>query len=94
MANIFFFGGGGTLRGCAGVFCGREVGIQVLAGLAPSFQTVGSLLRPLWPPESSENVSLMPFTSMEKSLNYFPSTTFGHVKNMTNLPITTINIVV
>ncbi len=55
------------LRGCAGVFCGREVGIQVLAGLAPSYQIVGFLLRP----GSSEKVSLVPFTSMEKSLNYF-----------------------
>ncbi len=72
IANVFMEVG--ALRSCAGVFCGKEVGIQVFAGLAPSYQTVGSLLRPPRPPESSENVSLM-----GKSLNYFPSTTFAKI---------------
>ncbi len=34
---------------CAGAFTGKEGGIQVSAGLAPSNLTVGSLLRTLWP---------------------------------------------
>jgi hypothetical protein len=34
--------GVGMLHGCAGVFPGKEGGIEVLAGLAPSSQSVGS----------------------------------------------------
>jgi hypothetical protein len=36
------------LCGCMGRFPGKEGGIQVLAGLAPSSQTVGSLLGTPW----------------------------------------------
>ncbi len=35
----------GTLHGSVGTFPHKEGGIQMLAGLAPSSQTVGSLLR-------------------------------------------------
>ncbi len=38
----------GKPSGCMGVFPGKEGGIQVLAGLAPCSQTVGSLLRTHW----------------------------------------------
>ncbi len=37
------------LHGCMGAFPGKEGAIHLLAGLAPSYQTVGSLLRtPDW----------------------------------------------
>jgi hypothetical protein len=79
IANVFL--GVGALHGCASVFCVKVVGILVLAGLAPSYQLVGSLFRPPRPPESSENVSLM-----GKSLNYFPSTTFAKIWQTFLLP--------
>ncbi len=43
LANIFLGVGNGTLCGCT--FPGKEGGLQVLAGLAPSSHTVVSLLR-------------------------------------------------
>ncbi len=43
LANILLFVG--TLRSCIATFPGKEGKMQVLAGLAPSSQTVGSLLR-------------------------------------------------
>ncbi len=42
-----YFWGRGMPHGCVGMFPGKEGGIQVLAGLAPSYKTVGSLL---WTP--------------------------------------------
>jgi len=39
----------GAPLGCTGTFPGNEGGMQVLAGLAPSSQIVGSLLRNPWP---------------------------------------------
>jgi hypothetical protein len=44
LTNIFFFGGG-MLYGWSDMFSKKEGGIQVMAGLAPSSQTVKSLLR-------------------------------------------------
>jgi hypothetical protein len=39
------FGGLSRLHCCTGTFLGKEGGIQVLAGLAPSSQTVGSIFK-------------------------------------------------
>jgi hypothetical protein len=41
-------GGGGKLRGDASAFPGKDIGILVLAGLAPSSQKLGLLLRTPW----------------------------------------------
>ncbi len=49
----------------AGVFLGKEGGIQVLAGLAPSSQTLGSLLRTPWPAKLTRKMMV---------LNYFLKT--------------------
>jgi hypothetical protein len=46
LANVFL--GVGMLHGFTGIFSRKEGGIQVLEGLAPSTQTVGSLLRTPW----------------------------------------------
>jgi hypothetical protein len=46
LANILLFVG--TLLGCMGVSHRKEGMIQVLAGFAPSSQTVGSILRTSW----------------------------------------------
>jgi hypothetical protein len=42
--NLCVFLGVGMPQGCVGAFPKKEVGIWVLAGLAPSSQTVGILL--------------------------------------------------
>ncbi len=47
-----FLGGGGILHGCMGVFPAKESGILMFAGLAPSNQTVGPLIRT---PKSAAN---------------------------------------
>jgi hypothetical protein len=46
LANVFF--GMGVQHGCVDAFSGKEGRIQVLAGLAPSIQTIGSLLKIRW----------------------------------------------
>jgi hypothetical protein len=54
--QTFFCAGvgvGGTLCDYAKAFPGKEGGIQVLAGLAPSSQTVGTSLRTPWPAKSA-----------------------------------------
>jgi hypothetical protein len=48
LTNILFVG---TLCGGMGMFSGKEGGIQVLTGLAPSSLTIGTLLRTPWPAE-------------------------------------------
>jgi hypothetical protein len=48
------------MRGCTGVFPRKEDGMQVFAGLAPSNQTVGLLLRTPWPanPAGKNDISI------------------------------------
>ncbi len=60
LADIFL--GVGILCCCAGAVTGIEGGIQVLAGLAPSSQTIGSLLRTDRPAKCEFDE----FTSIEK----------------------------
>ncbi len=43
LANVYF--GVGMPHSCAGVYPGKEGGIQALVGIAPSSQIVGSLMR-------------------------------------------------
>ncbi len=50
------------LHGWAGEFPGKGGGIQVLVGLAPASQTIGSFLRTQWLAKSE----LGEFTSIEK----------------------------
>jgi hypothetical protein len=47
LANILL--GVGMIGNCAGAFFRKEGGILVFAGLTPSNETVGSLLRTPWP---------------------------------------------
>ncbi len=77
---------------CTGQFLGKEDVIQVLAGLYPSSQTVGSLLRISWPMicrwKKLAKSEFGEFTLMKNKLNYFSLNAFGKVKNLTNLPTT------
>ncbi len=60
---------------CAAVFPCKEGGIQVLAGLAPSSQTIGSLLRTPWLAKPAtkiwQNVSSPNSLQWKNPLNYF-----------------------
>ncbi len=77
---------GGTLHSCVGTLPGKEGGIQGLASLVQSNQTVWSLLRTPW--KIWEKVSSANSLQWKNTLNYFLSSVFGKVKNSTNHPTT------
>jgi hypothetical protein len=58
------------LHGCMGTLFGKEGGIQVLAGLVPSSQKVGSLLKKTLAGKAGQKIlakkSCGKFTSIEK----------------------------
>ncbi len=54
LANVLL--GVVVLHGCMGTLFGKEGGIQVLAGLVPSSQKVGSLLKKPWPAKPDRKV--------------------------------------
>jgi hypothetical protein len=62
-------------------------GIPVLAGQAPLWQTVGSLLTPSKPTLLAKKFikkeSLMNSLQLKNTLNYFLLNAFGKVKNLT-----------
>ncbi len=80
------------LHSCAAMFPRMEGGIQVLACLSLSIQTVGSIFRAPWPTKqtgkNSAKSEFDEFTSVGKSLNYISLDTFVKVKISTNLSIT------
>ncbi len=88
LANVFL--GLGMWRSCEGK-------IQVLEGLLPSNQTVGSLLRtPNWRSrleKFQQEVISVNSLQLKNAINQFRSNAFGKVKNLTNLP-TTLSIVI
>ncbi len=49
----------GTQCGCAGIFPRKEGGIRVLAGLAQSSQTVGSIMRKTLPNKTSQKYDIL-----------------------------------
>ncbi len=70
----------------------KEGGMQALAGLAPSCQTVGSVWitpRLAMPArKKSKKSEFNEFNSMKNALNDFSLNVFGKVKNLTNLHTT------
>jgi hypothetical protein len=79
----------GVLRGCAGMLPRNEDGIQVLAGLAQSSQTVGFLLRTPWlvKPDKKIRQKVISMNSLQQTntLYYFLLNAFVKVNNFTNL---------
>jgi hypothetical protein len=80
------------LCSCSGAFTRKKCGINVLAGLAPSRQTVESLVRNTLSAKPARKFWQKVFSvnslDMENTLNYFSSNTFGEVKNLTNFHTT------
>jgi hypothetical protein len=64
--------------------------MQVLARLALSSQTVGPLLRTLWPAKPTgkiqQKINLMNKLQWKNTLTFFSSNAFVFHKNSTNLP--------
>ncbi len=62
-------------RSCPGAFPGKEGGIQVLVGLAPSNQIVGSIVKKPWPEKPAgkigQNVSWMNSLEWKNAPNNF-----------------------
>jgi hypothetical protein len=77
------------LHSCNGMFPWKEDGIPVLAGLAPSSQIVGSLLRTHSPAQRAgkiqHKVSLANSLQFKYILNCSTFNTFREVKNSTNI---------
>ncbi len=74
---------GGMLPSSIGVFLGKKCGIQVVAGLAPSNQTVGSLLITPWLVQRATKI-------VESNTNYIQFESFSTRKMMfANLAIIT-----
>ncbi len=86
--------GVGTLCSCASVFSRKKDGMRVLAGLAPTSQTLGSLMkthaclpaRKIW-----KKVSSMNSLQWKNARNYFITNAFGKVKILSNLPYNICN---
>jgi len=72
------------------MFHEEEGGIQVLTGLAPSSQIVGSLFRILalrtWQKKNQQKVNSMNSLKWKNTNSYFSSHKFGEIKNFTNPP--------
>jgi hypothetical protein len=77
LANVLL--GVGTLDSCVGMFPRTEGGIKVLAGLAPSSQTVGSLLRTPWLAKSARNIWQKCESSEITPMGKIPSTSFDRM---------------
>ncbi len=81
---------------CAGAFPGKYDETQVLEGLTPSIQIVGSLLGNPWSAKPARKIGpkvcLVISPQWKKALNYFLLNAFGKVKNLTNLPTKILKI--
>ncbi len=66
------------------LFPGNEGRIEVLAGIAPSSQTVGSILGTPQQETIDKKVSYVNSVQWKDANNYFWSKTFGKVENLTN----------
>jgi hypothetical protein len=71
-------------HGCAGMFPGKKVGMQVLAGLALSGQSVGSLFKPPFPmkPTQKNDLSIATILIIFIFLKMYSFFLLNHQRNL------------